>query len=115
MFSFLEKGLSKLDNLTENFYENGCKIGENIGNKIPLVRKGTKMAAEFNITLMNDTIAEGKMLYNNLPENVKNVANIFSDKNESTVNERIEFILNKRKLLDEEERLFLLKYAGDTQ
>ena len=46
--------------------------------------------------------------------NATTIANSFLER-QLTVNQRVQMILNKRKLLTEEERLFLLKYAGDSE
>ena len=58
-------------------------------------------------------MVEGTKFFQKLG-NATNIANSFLER-QLTVNQRVQMILNKRKLLTEEERLFLLKYAGDSE
>ena len=58
-------------------------------------------------------MVEGKKFFQKFG-NATTIANSFLER-QLTVNQRVQMILNKRKLLTEEERLFLLKYAGDSE
>ena len=68
---------------------------------------------EYNKNILNDTMVDTKQWMSKIGQ-AKTIANTFFER-EMTVNERVMMILNKRKLLDVDERLFLLKYAGDTE
>lgn len=106
MFSYLQSGIDLADKFSEKIYTSGIKVGEHVVNNIPV--------KELNPNILNDTVVSGKAFLSKLPGNATNLAQTVFPRDQLSPDDRLHLIVNKKKPLDLEERLFILKYAGDT-